>query len=136
MSDEDHVLEAGLGFAVKTEKPRGRFGDFIGREAVLAKKAAGLGKRLVQFKLTDPAPLLYHHEPVWLDGKCVGYVTSGNYGHALGGAVGLGYVKCRIGESATELLASKYEIEVAGVRVPAVASLKPMYDPEGARVKA
>ena len=36
IGDEDHVLEAGLGFAVKTDKPRGRFGDFIGREAVLA----------------------------------------------------------------------------------------------------
>ena len=135
MSDEDHVLEAGLGFAVKTEKPRGRFGDFIGREAVLAKKATGLGRRLVQFKLTDPAPLLYHHEPVWRDGQCVGYITSANYGHALGGAVGLGYVMGPAAMSAAEVLAANYEIEVAGKRIPATASFKPMYDPEGLRVK-
>ena len=135
MSDADHVLEAGLGFAVKTEKAKGKFGDFIGREAVLAKKKAGIGKRLVQFKLNDPEPLLYHHEPIWRDGTCVGYVTSANYGHYLGGAMGLGYVNRPVGETAAELLASKFEIEVAGKRVSAAVSLKPMYDPEGARVK-
>jgi 4-methylaminobutanoate oxidase (formaldehyde-forming) len=136
MSDEEHVLEAGLGFAVKTEKPKSRFGDFIGREAVLAKKTAGLGKRLVQFKLADPEPLLYHHEPVWRDGKRAGYITSGNYGHALGAAIGLGYVKGRIGESAEEVLASRYEIEVGSRKVAATASLTPMYDPKAERVKS
>ena len=40
IGDEDHVLEAGLGFAVKTDKAKGRFGDFIGREGVLAKRQA------------------------------------------------------------------------------------------------
>ncbi|RME17948.1 MAG: FAD-dependent oxidoreductase, partial [Alphaproteobacteria bacterium] len=127
---EDHVLEAGLGFAVKTAKP-----DFIGREAVLRKREAGLERRLVQFRLKDPEPLLYHAEPILRDGEVVGYLTSGNYGHALGGAVGLGYVPCK-GESAAEVLASDYAIEVAGVRVAAEASLKPMYDPASARVKA
>ena len=136
MSDEDHVLEAGLGFAVKINKTRGKFGDFVGRDAVLAKKASGVGKRLVQFKLNDPEPLLYHHEPIWRDGKLAGYVTSANYGHFVGGAIGLGYVKGRIGESAAELLASTYEIEVAGKRMRASASLRPMYDPDGKRIKA
>ena len=136
MSDEEHVLEAGLGFAVKTEKARSKFGDFIGREAVLAKKKVGLTKRLVQFKLDDPEPLLYHHEPIWRDGKCAGYITSANYGHYLGGAIGLGYVKGSLGETPADILASSYEIEVAGQRVPATVSLKPMYDPESKRVKA
>ncbi len=68
---EDHVLEAGLGFAVKTDKP-----DFIGRDAVLAKKESGLENRMVQFKLTDPEPLLYHNEPVLRDGEIVGYLSS------------------------------------------------------------
>ncbi|MGR3501907.1 GcvT family protein [Pseudaestuariivita sp.] len=126
---EDHVLEAGLGFAVKTDKP-----DFIGRDAVLRKKEAGLENRLVQFKLTDPEPLLYHAEPIVRDGELVGYLSSGAYGHALGGAMGLGYVPCK-GESAAEVLASSYEIDVAGVRVKAEASLKPMYDPKSERVK-
>ena len=127
---EDHVLEAGLGFAVKTDKA-----DFIGRDAVLRKKEAGLNARMVQFKLTDPEPLLYHNEPVLRDGEIVGYLSSGNYGHHLGGAIGLGYVPCA-GESVAEVLASSYEIDVAGTRVVAEASIKPLYDPTGARAKA
>ncbi|MEO9895421.1 MAG: FAD-dependent oxidoreductase [Paracoccaceae bacterium] len=126
---EDHVLEAGLGFAVKTDKP-----DFIGRDAVLKKKETGLSKRLVQFKLNDPEPLLYHNEPILRDGEIVGYLSSGAYGHHLGGAIGLGYVPCE-GESASDVLASSYEIDVCGTRVKADVSLKPMYDPKSERVK-
>ena len=81
---------------------------------MLRKKQAGLSARLVQFLLDDPEPLLYHNEPIWRDGKVAGYLSSGNYGHHLGAAVGLGYVKCATGESADALLASRYEIEVAG----------------------
>ena len=132
---EDHVLEAGLGFAVKTEKPAGKYGDFLGRDAVLRKKEEGLGRRLLQFRLKDPEPLLYHNEPIWRDGKIAGHLTSGNYGHHLGAAIGLGYVSCENGESAEALLGSAYEIEVAGTRVPAEASLKPLYDPKGERVR-
>jgi glycine cleavage system T protein len=127
---EDHVLEAGLGFAVKTDKP-----EFIGRDAVLRKKETGLNKRLVQFLLSEKEPLLYHNEPILRDGEVVGYLSSGNYGHTLGGAVGLGYVPCK-GESPGQVLSSSYEIDVAGVRVKADASLKPMYDPKSERVKA
>ena len=127
---EDHVLEAGLGFAVKTTKP-----DFIGRDAVLRKKDEGLKSRMVQFRLTDPEPLVYHNEPVIRDGEIVGYLSSGNYGHHLGGAIGMGYVPCE-GETAEQVLASTYEIDVAGTRVKAEASLRPMYDPKSERVKA
>lgn len=127
---EDHVLEAGLGFAVKTDKP-----TFIGRDAVLRKKDEGLSARLVQFKLTDHEPLLYHNEPVIRDGQIVGYLSSGGYGHHLGAAMGMGYVPCK-GESVAEVLASTYEIDVAGTRVRAEASLKPFYDPKGDRAKA
>ncbi|TBX28434.1 GcvT family protein [Nioella sediminis] len=130
ITDEDHVLEAGLGFAVKTDK-----GDFIGRDAVLKKREDGLQRRLVQFRLEDPEPMLFHNEAVIRDGKMVSYLTSGNYGHYLGAAVGLGYVPCE-GESAADVLASSYEIEIAGKRHKAIASLKPMYDPKAERVKA
>ncbi|PSH69294.1 FAD-dependent oxidoreductase [Phyllobacterium brassicacearum] len=129
ITDEDHVLEAGLGFAVKADK-----GDFIGRDAVLRKKDTGLDRRLVQFRLTDPEPLLFHNEAIVRDGKIVGTITSGNYGHHLGGAIGLGYVPSK-GESAEQVLASDYEIEIAGVRVKAEASLRPMYDPRAERVR-
>jgi len=127
---EDHVLEAGLGFAVKTDKP-----DFIGRDAVLRRREAGPTRRLLQFRLTDPTPLLYHAEPILRDGAVVGHLTSGNYGHHLGAAIGLGYVPCR-GETAEDLLGAHYEIEIAGTRVPAEASLRPFYDPAGARMRA
>jgi len=126
---EDHVVEAGLGFAVKTDKP-----DFIGRDAVLRKKEEGVENRLLQFILEDSEPLLYHNEPILRDGQLVGYLSSGSYGHTLGAAVGLGYVPCK-GESVADVLASNFEIDVAGVRVKATASMKPLYDPKSERVK-
>ena len=120
---EDHVLEAGLGFAVDVSKS-----NFIGKDALLAKKAAGLERRMLQFMLNDPEPLLYHNEPIFRNGEIVGHLTSGAYGHYLGGAIGLGYVPCK-GEKIADLLASTYEIEVAGKRFNATASFKPLYDP-------
>jgi 4-methylaminobutanoate oxidase (formaldehyde-forming) len=130
ITDEDHVLEAGLGFTASRKKA-----GYIGREAVLRKEQAGLDRRLMQFRLADPEPLLFHNEAVVRDGRIVGPVTSGNYGHWLGAAVGLGYVPCR-DESVEAVLASRFEIEIAGVRHRALASLAPMYDPDSERVRA
>ncbi|MBY5973422.1 FAD-dependent oxidoreductase [Ferrimonas balearica] len=126
---EDHVLEAGLGFAVKTDKP-----DFIGRDAVLRKREAGLAMRLVQLKLTEPEPLLYHAEPLLRDGQVVSHLTSGAYGHHLGAAMGMAYVPCA-GQSVEEVLGSRYEVDIAGRRVAAEVSLRPFYDPKSERVK-
>jgi glycine cleavage system T protein len=130
ITDEDHVLEAGLGFTVSRKKA-----DFIGRDAVLRKEADGLDRKLLQFRLKDPEPLLFHNEAVVRNGKIVGPITSGAYGHHLGGAIGMGYVPCR-GQSDAEVLGSTYEIEVAGQRHEAVASLAAMYDPKSERVRA
>jgi len=103
---------------------------------VLRQKEAGVpAKRMLQFKLEDPEPLLYHNEPVYKDGAIVGYTSSGNYGHFLGGAIGLGYVKREGGVSADWIGSGGWEIEVAGTRIPASASLRPMYDPRAERVK-
>ncbi len=126
---EDHVLEAGLGFAVRVQKP-----DFIGRDAVLRKKEAGLEKRLMQFRLSDPGVMVYHNEPLIRDGKIVSHLTSGGYGHHLGAAIGMGYVPCK-GESVADVLGARYEVEVAGRRVAAEASLAPIYDPKSERVR-
>ena len=130
ITDEDHVLEAGLGFTVSRKKPA-----FTGRDAVLRKDDEGLSRKMLQFRLTDPEPLLFHNEAIVRDGKIVGPVTSGNYGHFLGGAIGLGYVPAK-GQSDAELLGSTYEIEVAGKRHAAIASLAPMHDPASERVRA
>jgi 4-methylaminobutanoate oxidase (formaldehyde-forming) len=128
ITDEDTPLEAGLGFTVRFDKA----GGFIGRDALLQQKEEGLKRRLVQFRLRDPAPLLYHNEPIWRGKDIVGHITSAAYGHTLGGCVGLGYVcgldeVCDAGEG--------YAIEVAGERYAAIASFVPMYDPENARVR-
>jgi 4-methylaminobutanoate oxidase (formaldehyde-forming) len=129
ITDEDHVLEAGLGFTVSRKKA-----DFLGREAVLRREEAGLRRRLVQFLVRDPEAMIFHNEAILRDGQIVGPVTSGNYGHSLGGAVGLGYVPCE-GQSEAEVLGAAYQIEIAGRRYAAEASLVPMYDPGSERLR-
>jgi 4-methylaminobutanoate oxidase (formaldehyde-forming) len=131
ITDEDTPLEAGLGFTVKFDKT----GGFIGRDALLQQKENGLEKRMLQFKLQEPEPLLYHNEPIWRNDEIVGHITSGAYGHSLGGCIGLGYVHIGNGAKPENVLDGKYEIEVAGVRVPADASLRPMFDPKNEKIR-
>jgi 4-methylaminobutanoate oxidase (formaldehyde-forming) len=133
MDNTKTPLEAGLGFAVAFDKR----GGFIGREALLRQKEEGsLQHRLVQFLLEDPEPLLYGGEPIYCGGEYVGYTTTGGYGHALGGAVGLGYVTHEAGVSLEYIEGGHFELEVAGRRFQARASLQPMYDPKGERVRS
>jgi len=131
ITDEDSPLEAGLDFVVKFDKA----GGFIGREALFAQREQGLTRRMVQLRLTDPDPLIYHNEPIWRDGELVGHITSGAYGHQLGGAVGLGYVSCQPDAAAESVLSGQYEVEVACERVPAEVSLRPLYDPDNALIR-
>ena len=91
---------------------------------------------MLQFRLADPEPLLYHNEPVWRNGELVGHVTSGAYGHTLGACIGLGYVSVPAGSDVSELTEGDYEIEVAGVLHAAIASLRPMYDPDNDRIRS
>ena len=88
----------------------------------------------LQFKLNDPTKMIYHNEPIMRDNEIVGYLTSGNYGHFLGAAVGLGYVNCQ-GLDTEQLLNFRYSIDVAGKVVSTKASIKPMYDPKSSRVR-
>jgi 4-methylaminobutanoate oxidase (formaldehyde-forming) len=132
ITDEDTPLEAGLGFAVRFDKA----GGFIGQEALLRQKAQGLRKRLLQFKLQSGDALLYHNEPIWRGDSIVGFIRSAMYGHTLGAAVGLGYVEAPPGEVLGEIDLDDFEIEIAGMRYPATASLRPMFDPESSRIKS
>jgi glycine cleavage system aminomethyltransferase T len=130
IDNTDSVLEAGLGFAVDFSH------DFIGREAVEAKKAAGpLTRRLVQVLVGDPDVMLYHAEPVLRDGKPVGYVRAASYGHTLGGAVGLSMVGSGEPVDKAWLEGAEWEVEVAGRLYPARPSLRPLYDPTNAKIK-
>ena len=129
----DTPLEAGLGFAVKLDKP----GGFVGRDALAAQKAEGVPKRLlVQFILDDPDPLLGHGEVIWRNGDAVGYLRAGAYGHSLGASVGLGYVEADEPVTRAYLEAGAWEIEIARQRYSARASLRPLYDPKGERIKS
>tara|TARA_B100000131_G_scaffold262712_1_gene259204 strand:- start:826 stop:1260 length:435 start_codon:yes stop_codon:yes gene_type:complete len=127
---EDNLVQAGLSFVAKPEA-----GDFLGRDAFAAQKAAGLpNRRLVQFLLDDPEPLLYHNEAILMDGEAVGYLTSAMYGHSLGAAMGMGYVN-KADLHAEALSRANFEIDVAGERYSAKASLKAFYDPSGERMR-
>jgi heterotetrameric sarcosine oxidase gamma subunit len=133
MDNLDTPLEAGLGWAVKFDKPEG----FIGRDALLRHKENGsLKYRMVQFLLEDPEPLLYGNEIIYRDGVIVGYLQTGAYGFTLGGAMGMGFVENGDGATADFINSGTYEIDIAGERYPARASLRPMYDPEGIRVRS
>ncbi|HET7688846.1 MAG TPA: FAD-dependent oxidoreductase [Nocardioidaceae bacterium] len=135
IDNTDCPLEAGLGFALDLDKP------FVGRDAVLARKAAnaeagGMAHRIVQVRVLDPEPLLYHAEVVHRDGVPVGYVRAASYGWTLGGAVGLAFVSGG-GEPVTPdwIKAGDWAVDIAGVRCPVEVSLRPLYDPTSARIK-
>jgi len=133
MDNLDTPLEAGLGFAVKFDKP----GGFIGRDALLRQKESGiLEYRMVLFLLEDPEPLLYGNEIIYRDGKIVGHLQTGSYGFTLGGAMGMGFVENEAGATTDFINSGVYEIDIAGERFPAKASLRPLYDPKNERVRS
>jgi 4-methylaminobutanoate oxidase (formaldehyde-forming) len=131
LTPDDTPLEAGLGFAVAFDKGT----DFIGREALLVQREAGLKRRLVVFTLDDPEALPLHDEPVYRDGTLVGYVTSADYGHTLGRAVAFAYVENAAGATAEFVTAGAYEIDIAGSRFAATPHLRPPYDPGAEKMK-
>jgi 4-methylaminobutanoate oxidase (formaldehyde-forming) len=132
IDNTDSVLEAGLGFAVDLKKPAG----FLGKEAVLAKKAAGpLTRRLLQILVKDPEPLMFHAEVVRRDGQDVGYVRAASYGFTLGGAVGLAMIDAKAPLDQAYIDKGRWEVEIAGKVYPAVVSLRPLYDPDMKKIK-
>ncbi|MEM7407572.1 MAG: FAD-dependent oxidoreductase [Pseudomonadota bacterium] len=133
IGDEDTPLEAGLGFVCAMQKAIA----FIGHDAIARQRESGahLRKRLVQFHLQDPEVMLYHHEPILRDGRIAGFLTSGNYGHTLGGSIGLGYVRSNEPINQDALNASTWAIDVGGAEIDATASLRALYDPSGARMR-
>jgi 4-methylaminobutanoate oxidase (formaldehyde-forming) len=130
ISPDDTALEAGLGFAVSWKKDA----SFLGKDALLKHKQSGLKRLLVTFVLNDPGPVLWGSEPIYRNGRAVGYTTSGSYGHSLGAAVGMGYVKCPDGVSPEFIKEGRYEINVSGRRFPAAPYLKAPFDPERKKI--
>ena len=128
---EDTPLEAGLAFALAWDKPSG----FLGREALLAQRQEGVGRRLLAFAVEGAHPLLLHDEPIYRDGQPVGQTTSGGRGFRVGKSLGLAYVVCERGSTKTALLSGDYEISVAGERFPLKPLAKAAYDPEGRNLR-
>ncbi len=133
VADEDTPLEAGVGFVCAMDKGV----PFIGYDAIARQKEtkSHLNKRLIQFVLKDPEPLFYHHEPIMQSGKCIGYLTSGNFGHTVGSSVGLGYVKSKEAVTADWLAGHSWQIDVGGTLYDASASLQAAYDPKGQNMR-
>jgi heterotetrameric sarcosine oxidase gamma subunit len=132
IDNTDSPLEVGLSYFVDFDKP----GGFIGRDALMRRKESGLKYRMVQFLLEDPEPMMYYGEIIYRDGNPVGNIMAGGYGHTLGASVAVGPVENE-GETVTVdyVKSGSYEIDIAGVRYPAKASLRPMYDPGLKRVR-
>jgi dimethylglycine dehydrogenase len=118
--------EAGLDRFVDLKK-----NDFIGREAAAEERATGAGRRLVTFTVDADGADAIGDEPVWHDGKVVGWITSGGYAHTAGQSVALGYVPAALG-----VASSGFEIEIIGQRRRAVRLDEPLFDPKGLRMRA
>jgi len=128
---DETPAEAGLSFLCAMDKAI----PFIGRDAVASEKGKRLSKRLVQFALQDPEPLIYHNEPIFMNGANVGHITSAGYSFSLNCAIGMGYVHYGDGVDQSLIEGAKFEIQVADKKVPANASLRAFYDPKGERLK-
>lgn len=130
ISPVDTPLEAGLAFALDWEK------SFLGREALLAQKKSGTTRRLLIFTLDDPEPPLWGNEPISRNGEVVGYTTSGSYGHTLGRAVGMGYVRHALGAKPNTLLDGAYSLNISGRPYSARPHLHAPYDPDRKKILA
>ncbi len=130
LTPEDTPLEAGLSFAIDWGKNR----EFLGQDALLEQQQKGVTKRLVLFVLDDPEPVLWGSEPIYRDGQAVGYTTSGAYGHTLGRAIAMGYVKHSEPIDAAFIRAGQYELKINGRRYTAKSHLQPPYDPKRLRI--
>jgi 4-methylaminobutanoate oxidase (formaldehyde-forming) len=112
LSPDDTPLEAGMAYAVALDKPA-----FIGREALVRQREKGLGRRLVQFTLDDPAAFPWGGEPILMDGRSIGEITSAGYSRKLGRAVAFGYAKsAHAGALLSDAMidGARYAIDIAG----------------------
>ena len=127
ITPDETPFEAGLGFAVVMEKEP----EFIGRDALVAARAAGPRKRLRCLVLDDPRSICLGNEPVRLGGEIAGRVTSGGYGFAVERSIAYAYLppdRAAIG--------TRGEVEVFGEWVGFEVAREPLYDPDGARIRA
>jgi 4-methylaminobutanoate oxidase (formaldehyde-forming) len=127
ITPEETPYEAGLGFAVKLDKGT----DFLGREALEVARAAGPRKRLRCLVLDDPRSVALGNEPVRVGGAIVGRVTSGGYGFAVERSIAYAYLP-----PDQAAIGTRGEVEVFGEWIGFEITREPLWDPEGARIRA
>jgi glycine cleavage system aminomethyltransferase T/glycine/D-amino acid oxidase-like deaminating enzyme len=127
VTPEDDPYAAGLGFAVRLDKP----GGFVGRDALVALRERGPQRRLRCLVLDDPRAVPLGSEPVRVDATIVGRVTSGNQGYRVGAAIAFAYLPSDRAE-----LGRRVEVEVFGDWIGAEVVRDPVYDPAGARIRS
>ena len=127
ITPDETPYEAGLGFAVALDKP----GGFVGRDALVAARAAGPRKRLRCLVLDDPRSVCLGNEPVRIDGAIAGRVTSGGYGVAVERSIAYAYLPPDLAAVGT-----RGEVEVFGQWIGFAVAAEPLYDPTGARIRS
>ena len=133
LSPDINPYEAGLGFAVKLDKP----GGFRGREALAAIDRGAIKRRIVSLAIDAPHTNVWGNELILRNGKPIGAITSAAFGHTIGKPVGLGLIARPDGTADRAWIESgQYEIDLAGERYAAIVSLKAPYDPDSRRVKS
>jgi 4-methylaminobutanoate oxidase (formaldehyde-forming) len=131
INPDSNPLEAGLAWAVKLDGV-----SFQGREALLAAKENPLTKKFCCFAVDNPNVTLWGRETILREGSVVGWLSSAGFGHTVGHGIGYGYVRDPAGVTDAFLGAARFELEVAGERVPCRWLARPPYDPEGSRVRS
>ena len=126
ITPDENPYEAGLGFAVALDKP----GGFLGREALVAAKAAGPRKRLRCLVLDDPRSVCLGNEPVRVDDEVVGRVTSGGYGFAVERSIAYAYLPPEAS------IGTRGEVEVFGDWIRFEVAREPLWDRDGERIRS
>ena len=126
------IPEAGIDRYVKLDH------EFIGRAAYEAEVNGSGPKRRLVTLVVDPDPDapadVFGDEPIWHDGKVIGWVTSGGYGHSVGKSIALGYVPTGL-STPDGPGGQDFEIEIIGRRRPARLQPEPLHDPQGLRMR-
>jgi len=126
MTPAETPYEAGLGSCVKLNK-----GDFIGRGALLKAKGRGLTHKLCPITIDGADHILYGGEAVYAEGKTVGRIRSAGYGYTIGKHIGYTYLSLELAKAGTEV-----QVDILGEYVTAIVADDPLYDPEGAKIRA
>ncbi|GJJ17498.1 sarcosine dehydrogenase [Mycolicibacterium mageritense] len=125
MTTEHNPYEAGLGFAVRTQKD-----GFIGRDALVGVSDDTVERRLACLTIDDGKQVVLGSEPVFLDGSPAGYVTSAAFGHTVGVPIAYAWLP------ATAAPGTKVEIQYFDRRVPATVVAEPLVDPEMKKIRS